>query len=144
MEKDPSPPPPAVPTSSEDNSVRCPCGVNEVSCHGDVIPLLSPPPPLCCQDDGLMVLCGVCQVWQHSICFSLLDMEVVPDLHICVQCSKKGNKYKCTDPSLTKLNHTQLKVEEVLHVTTMIWSYLPSPLPPPACLSLASLPARLL
>ena len=35
-----------------------------------------------------MVLCAVCDVWQHAICFALLSENDVPETHICVQCSQ--------------------------------------------------------
>ena len=40
------------------------------------------------QDDGLMIKCGICKLWQHAICFGFLDEEAVPDLHVCRVCSK--------------------------------------------------------
>ena len=64
---------------------------------------------VCVQDDGLMVLCGVCQVWQHAVCYCLLQENDVPDLHICVACSKKG-RGTCTDTSLVSFNKTRLQV----------------------------------
>ena len=45
---------------------------------------------VCCavQDDGLMILCGVCGVWQHGVCFGLLEEEEVPQVHICEKCAQ--------------------------------------------------------
>ena len=40
------------------------------------------------QDDGLMVLCAACDVWQHALCFALLSESEVPETHICVQCAQ--------------------------------------------------------
>ena len=40
------------------------------------------------QDDGLMILCGVCGVWQHGVCFGLLEEEEVPQVHICEKCAQ--------------------------------------------------------
>lgn len=74
--------------ASDDNVVRCPCGVNE--------------------DDGLMVLCALCQVWQHAVCFGFLEETSVPNIHICIMCSKQHGR-PATDPSLTKLPHSELQ-----------------------------------
>lgn len=63
--------------------VRCPCG--------------------CYEDDGLMVLCGGCGMWQHAVCFGLLSEGAVPQLHTCEQCPP------CTDPSLSSLSPTHLQ-----------------------------------
>ena len=74
------------------------------------------------QDDGLMVLCGVCNVWQHAICFGLLQEEDVPEFHVCEQCAQSvddksqgsiGSQtagYKCTDPFLQFLSPVALQV----------------------------------
>ena len=34
-----------------------------------------------------MVLCAVCDAWQHALCFALLSEGDVPETHVCVQCS---------------------------------------------------------
>lgn len=34
-----------------------------------------------------MVLCGRCNTWQHGVCFTLLQEDEVPELHICELCS---------------------------------------------------------
>ena len=44
---------------------------------------------VCVYDDGLMVLCAVCNTWQHALCFALLTEEDVPETHICASCSQK-------------------------------------------------------
>lgn len=48
------------------------------------------------QDDGLMVLCAVCDVWQHALCFALLSEKDVPETHICVECSQGKAVSTCT------------------------------------------------
>ncbi|XP_045129425.1 uncharacterized protein LOC123515077 [Portunus trituberculatus] len=61
--------------------VRCPCGVQ-------------------C-DDGLMVLCDICQKWQHGICFGIfLAIDVKDGMHVCEQCATPSQP--CTDPTLPK------------------------------------------
>ena len=85
---------------------------------------LSPPSLSLLQDDGLMVLCGVCNVWQHAICFGLLQEEDVPEFHVCEQCAQSADDksqgsqsvgggdggYKCTDPFLQFLSPVALQV----------------------------------
>ena len=74
-----------------------------------VYPTLCPTPFLSSQDDGLMVLCALCQVWQHAICFGFLEETSVPNTHICIMCSKQHGR-PTTDPSLVKLTHPELQV----------------------------------
>ena len=113
----------------EGEEVRCPCGCNEVSklrldvsyyTHTPHSPLLPLPLPLLhthSQDDGLMILCGLCKVWQHAVCFALLTEEEVPELHICEQCSSdhEGEGQPCTDPFLQFLSPVALQVRVCLH-----------------------------
>ena len=75
--------------------VRCPCGCNEVTGSRSYIYVYtsssSLPPHThthTTQDDGLMVLCGVCKTWQHAVCFALLHEDQVPELHVCDQCAQ--------------------------------------------------------
>ena len=35
-----------------------------------------------------MVLCGICDTWQHASCYCCLTEEDCPVLHICVLCAK--------------------------------------------------------
>ena len=53
----------------EDLGVRCPC--------------LDP------ADDGTMILCSICNYWQHAICFCLYDEANMPETHVCHLCSDK-------------------------------------------------------
>ena len=115
----------------EGEEVRCPCGCNEVSKlrldvsyythtpHSHLLPLPLPLPLLHThsQDDGLMILCGLCKVWQHAVCFALLTEEEVPELHICEQCSsdQEGEGQPCTDPFLQFLSPVALQVRACLH-----------------------------
>ncbi|XP_060076150.1 uncharacterized protein LOC132555803 [Ylistrum balloti] len=65
--------------------VRCPCGCNE--------------------DDGLMILCAVCNVWQHGVCFLVQSEADAPTQHICDVCGEPGNQEKePTDPYLNTLS----------------------------------------
>ena len=41
-----------------------------------------------------MVLCGVCDKWQHAVCFSILKQEDAPQFHICVDCAKVITYYE--------------------------------------------------
>lgn len=70
-------------------NVKCPCGNDE--------------------DEGLMILCGVCNNWQHAVCFGVLKQEEAPELHVCVGCSKGEYSGKCTDSSLVNLNTIALQ-----------------------------------
>ncbi|XP_050690732.1 uncharacterized protein LOC126982597 [Eriocheir sinensis] len=63
---------------SESFPVRCPCGV---SC-----------------DHGLMILCDICQKWQHGACFNVLEDSEVKTSHVCEECASPG--HPCTDPTL--------------------------------------------
>ncbi len=74
---------------------------------------------MCCidlQDDGLMVWCGECKVWQHAVCFGALLESEVPELHICEQCAQTSegsvNAKACTDPFLQFLNPVALQVSK--------------------------------
>ncbi|KAK3869604.1 hypothetical protein Pcinc_025099 [Petrolisthes cinctipes] len=66
--------------------VRCPCGLNE--------------------DDGLMILCDVCNTWQHAVCFNVRE-KTVPEHHICHLCATPLKP--STDPTL----HTHPQVDVV-------------------------------
>lgn len=35
-----------------------------------------------------MILCGVCDNWQHGVCFGVLKQKEAPEFHVCVDCSK--------------------------------------------------------
>ena len=35
-----------------------------------------------------MILCGICDNWQHAVCFGILEEEEAPELHICVVCAQ--------------------------------------------------------
>ena len=39
-----------------------------------------------------MILCGVCGVWQHGVCFGLLEEEEVPQVHICEACAQVNSR----------------------------------------------------
>lgn len=68
-----------------------------------------------------MVLCALCQVWQHAICFGFLEEKSVPNVHICILCSKEHDRL-CTDPSLTSLAQAKLKVcvsQRYLHLHSL-------------------------
>ena len=63
------------------------------------------------QDDGLMIKCGICKLWQHAICFGFLDEEAVPDLHVCTVCSKV---------TLTTSSHKQ-STQAIPSLTPFFW-----------------------
>ena len=44
------------------------------------------------QDDGLMIVCDICSLWQHAVCFCILDEEHAPEEHVCDTCAKVGHK----------------------------------------------------
>ncbi|XP_078346518.1 uncharacterized protein LOC144631821 [Oculina patagonica] len=73
----------------EEIKVKCPCGNDE--------------------DEGLMILCGVCDNWQHGVCFGVLKQEEAPEFHVCVDCSKGEHSGKCTDSSLVNLSTIALQ-----------------------------------
>lgn len=75
--------------AEEEIKVKCPCGSDE--------------------DEGLMILCGVCDKWQHAVCFSILNQEEAPQFHLCVDCAKDGHSGKCTDSSLVNLETIALQ-----------------------------------
>ncbi|KAF8568414.1 hypothetical protein P879_05172 [Paragonimus westermani] len=68
----------------ESYDVRCPCRVNK--------------------DDGVMILCDGCGMWQHAVCFRILEESDVPTSHICEHCSESRpdllEKGGVTDSSL--------------------------------------------
>uniref|UniRef100_UPI003F77871F HORMA domain-containing protein n=1 Tax=Patiria miniata TaxID=46514 RepID=UPI003F77871F len=69
---------------SNANIVRCPCGCNE--------------------DDGLMIRCEECKLWQHAVCFAIISEDDAPEQHVCNQCAKIVPRHmKPTDPYLTTL-----------------------------------------
>ncbi|CAH1250842.1 HORMAD1 [Branchiostoma lanceolatum] len=74
----------------EDMGVRCPCGCNE--------------------DDGLMILCAVCDFWQHGVCFKVIREEDAPERHICDVCADTAtpDKYP-TDPYLASLSPVKVQ-----------------------------------
>ncbi|XP_033645488.1 HORMA domain-containing protein 1-like isoform X1 [Asterias rubens] len=74
----------------EENTVRCPCECNE--------------------DDGLMICCEECRMWQHAVCFAIISEDNAPKKHICDQCSKiVPHSVKATDPYLMTLTPVMLQ-----------------------------------
>lgn len=77
---------------AEDFKVRCPCGCNE--------------------DDGIMIMCGICKFWQHGACFLITNGGAAPEIHICDICAKPNDpQLKPTDPQLCGL--TSIDVQGV-------------------------------
>ena len=72
-----------------------------------------------------MVLCALCQVWQHAICFGFLEEKSVPNVHICILCSKEHGRH-CTDPSLTSLAQEKLKVR-ISNISTSPFAFPATP-----------------
>ncbi|OWF50585.1 HORMA domain-containing protein 1-like [Mizuhopecten yessoensis] len=74
-----------ISVQDEDLGVRCPCG--------------------CYEDDGLMILCAICNAWQHGVCFLVQSENDAPTRHICDICGEPGNQEKePTDPYLNTLS----------------------------------------
>ncbi|XP_031561323.1 HORMA domain-containing protein 1-like [Actinia tenebrosa] len=64
------------------------------------------------EDDGLMIMCGNCNTWQHAVCYGILEEDEAPDLHVCATCSKKrGVSDECTDPSFRELEPASLQAK---------------------------------
>ncbi|GAB1602710.1 HORMA domain-containing protein 1-like [Argonauta hians] len=83
------------PTDRNLTNCDCPCGYN--------------------QEEGLMLLCDVCQCWQHAVCFKIIAEKEMPKSHVCVSCAELGDKgRKSTDPSLMRLSPSTLQ-------TTCMW-----------------------
>ncbi|KAK7099160.1 HORMA domain-containing protein 1-like isoform X2 [Littorina saxatilis] len=82
---------PATPNTpkEDDFSVRCACGCNE--------------------DDGLMIVCDVCNCWQHAVCYRILDEEHAPEEHTCDTCVREDKTKRATDPYLKELNTFQVQ-----------------------------------
>jgi len=77
---------------SEDMVTKCCCGINE--------------------DDGLMILCAVCNTWQHATCYAVLKPEDAPESHYCVECVKSCDDYTCTDEPLAAIaDMTKIKAD---------------------------------
>lgn len=89
--------------------VKCPCGNDE--------------------DEGLMILCGVCNNWQHAVCFGVLKQEEAPEFHVCVDCPKGAYSGKCTDSSLVNLNTVALQATCLWRKTLLACSELNRVLP---------------
>ncbi|XP_074660592.1 uncharacterized protein LOC141913053, partial [Tubulanus polymorphus] len=70
---------------TQNTGVRCPCGYNE--------------------DDGLMILCAKCNLWQHGVCFKILDETQAPSAHYCDLCAQNlSDRSLVTDPYLCPLS----------------------------------------
>ncbi|XP_078334511.1 uncharacterized protein LOC111129293 isoform X2 [Crassostrea virginica] len=80
--------------TQEEFGVRCPCGCNE--------------------DDGLMVLCAICNYWQHGLCFCIKDEQEAPEHHVCDVCANDDDMKQPTDPYLYKLTPVAIQ-------TTCLW-----------------------
>lgn len=70
-----------VSSGQQQDVAHCTCGVHE--------------------DDGVMILCSYCGLWQHAVCYAITDPDDVPDNHCCVACAVKHNT-NCTDAELSK------------------------------------------
>ncbi|CAO3597995.1 unnamed protein product [Absidia cylindrospora] len=71
--------------SSDDNAVtRCPCGKEKLPYYfsnGNDD-----------NDEGLMVQCDQCEVWQHCKCVGLEEEKDIPDQYYCEQCRPENHK----------------------------------------------------
>ncbi|KAI9299277.1 hypothetical protein BJ944DRAFT_56254 [Cunninghamella echinulata] len=82
-----SPNPPSIDSEdeiSDDNAItRCPCGKEKLSYsddeNGD-------------NDEGLMVQCDQCEVWQHCKCIGLEEEKDIPDQYYCELCRPENHK----------------------------------------------------
>ncbi|XP_047497939.1 uncharacterized protein LOC125044984 isoform X2 [Penaeus chinensis] len=74
----------------DEEPVKCECGVH--------------------RDDGLMILCDICKMWQHALCFKLSKKDEVPERHVCLQCSITSG-LPCTDSSFRDM--TKEKIQQV-------------------------------
>ncbi|CAO3632786.1 unnamed protein product [Cunninghamella blakesleeana] len=83
-----SPNPPSVDSEdegSDDNAItRCPCGKEKLSYsddddNGD-------------NDEGLMLQCDQCEVWQHCICVGFEEEKDIPDQYYCELCRPQNHK----------------------------------------------------
>ncbi|EDO47610.1 predicted protein [Nematostella vectensis] len=72
-----------------DDTVSCACGYNE--------------------DDGLMIMCGICKFWEHAVCYGILQEEQAPDFHVCAKCCRKPGQPQCTDALLGELGSVELQ-----------------------------------
>ena len=50
--------------------------------------------------DYLMLLCSICNTFQHAACYRILSAEKVPERHVCWDCSKKNPELPCTDAKM--------------------------------------------
>ncbi|KAI8099737.1 uncharacterized protein BX664DRAFT_322010 [Halteromyces radiatus] len=71
--------------SSDDNAVtRCPCGKEKLPYLYDN--------DMDDGDEGLMVQCDQCEVWQHCKCVGLEEEKDIPDQYYCEQCRPENHK----------------------------------------------------
>merc|ERR1719312_1233166 len=55
--------------------------------------------------DTLMLICTYCNKQQHAACYRIIEEEMIPTTHCCVECSKDSKtKMVCTDSRLVKMS----------------------------------------
>merc|ERR1719193_2588384 len=67
--------------------------------------------------DGVMIVCGVCDTWQHGICYGVFpDQRHRLRGHVCLRCVKETGRKKdaekkitCFDPSMEKMKPEVLR-----------------------------------
>lgn len=75
--------PESIPVATDDNCIRCPCGVND--------------------DLGVMVECEKCHFWQHGHCINIANEEDAFDGYLCPFCVLPKDR---AQESLQMLNHS--------------------------------------
>jgi len=87
---------------------ECDSPTGEESCHNNVAPQGIRCPCLVNEDDGLMVLCSVCNNWQHAVCFKILEEIAAPERHVCNLCC--GPDSDPTDPELAGIQESEAQM----------------------------------
>ncbi len=51
----------------------------------------------CVDDEGIMVMCETCQVWQHCSCVGLGEGKATPELYYCELCQPQLHPFSVRD-----------------------------------------------
>lgn len=78
-------------------------------------------------EDGVMIVCGVCDTWQHGICYNVFpEQRHRLRGHICLKCVKEERteaggrpQRSCLDPSMEKMTPEALRSNALLKRTLL-------------------------
>ena len=57
-----------------------------------------------------MVLCAICNYWQHGLCFCIKDEQEAPEHHVCDVCANVSMKISLMEGGILSENQVFLEI----------------------------------